>query len=260
MDSTESTRNVSSAEENIYDWPLHTELFSRGQQDLRITIFVFGFVINSIILLVIIYSRQLHYPRHLFWAGVSLINHYYLIQCVVEFISRVYRSAIACKIYVFNASVGYSALLLCLSLAACDRYSAIAHYNWYKRKVTNRAVIIAMISSFFLTFVVTTSPFWTGYKSASSCTVNLTHMHWVLAWDLLLGIFSVVLHVKIYIVSRATIRQYATQLSNQLPLTQRFTNQEINPQGINNPPFINQTLRQRMRQWINIKFNTIFFM
>ena len=235
MDSTGSARNVSSAGVNIYDWPLHTESFSRAQQDLRITIFVFGFVINSIILLVIIYSRQLHYPRHIFWAGVSLINHYYLIQCVVEFISRVYRSAIACNIYVFNASVGYSALLLCLSLAACDRYSAIAHYNWYKRKVTNRAVIIAMISSFFLTFVVTTSPFWTGYKSASSCTVNLTHMHWVLAWDLLLGIFSVVLHVKIYIVSRATIRQYAPQLRNLLPLTQRFINQEINPQGINNP-------------------------
>jgi len=40
----------------------------------------------------------------------------------------------------------------------------------------------------------------------------------------------VALHIKIYIVTRAIIRQYAPNL-NQFPLTQRFINQENNLQG-----------------------------
>jgi hypothetical protein len=31
---------------------------------------------------------------------------------------------------------------MCLSLAALDHYLAIARYEWYKKKVTNRGVIV----------------------------------------------------------------------------------------------------------------------
>ena len=214
---------------NIFDMPLSTKPIPEWQQALKISIFIFGFIAYLVIFLVIVYSRQLHFPRHIFWAGVTLINYYDLIQCVLEFVARVHHSLIACKIYVFNASVAYTSLLLCLSLAACDRYSAIAHYEWYKKRITNRVVIIAIATGFTVSFFVTTSPFWTDCKSPSKCTVNLTHMHWVLLWDVLLGIFSVALHVKIYIASRDAIRQYAPNL-NQFPLTQRFVaKNESNP-------------------------------
>ena len=230
MDPTKNSTDFRIDAEFSLDRPLAKSM-SKEQQAFKLSTFVVGFLVNAIIFLVIVFSRQLHYPRHIFWIGVSLINYFYLIQCALELVAKVNQDPVACSVYVFNAGVGYSALLLCLSLAACDRYSAIARYEWYKTKITNRAVVMALISSFSLTFAVITSPFWTGFKSASSCTVNLTHMHWVLAWDLLLGIFSVVLHVKIYIISRAIISQHAPNL-NQLPMTQRFfTNQENNPQG-----------------------------
>ena len=81
---------------------------------------------------------------------------------------------------VYHAGVGYSAQLFILSLAACDGYSAIAHYDWYKKRITNKLIILALIGSFILTFLVITSPFWTGFKSIGSGAVNLTHMQFVL--------------------------------------------------------------------------------
>ena len=222
---------------NNLDFPVYLpHPMAQTQQVFKLSTFTIGFLLNFIILLVISFSRQLHNPRHLFWIGVSLINKFYLIQCVLELVAIVNQNRIACAMFSLNAGVGYSALLLCLSLAACDRYSAIAHYEWYQRKITNRVVVLTLVGSFLLTFVAITSPFWTGFKSPSSCTVNLTHMHCVLVWDLLLGIFSVALHIKIYIVSKATIRQYAPTL-NQLPMTQRF-NQENNQPGQGNFPLI----------------------
>ena len=87
---------------------------------------------------------------------------------------------------------------------AFDRYAAIAHYDWYTKKATNRAVVLVLFGSFALTFIITASPFWTGFQSVAHCTVNLTHMHWVLVWNLLLGI---ALHIRIFFSSRAAIRK-----------------------------------------------------
>ena len=212
-----------------FDVPVCTSPLPLSQQAFKLSTIAIGFLLNCIIFLVIVVSRQLHNPRHIFWAGVSLINQFYLTQCILEVAAIVYHDTIASAMYVLSAGVGYSALLLILSLAACDRYSAIAHYEWYKKRITNKVIILAIIGSFILTFLFITSPFWTGFKSIGSGTVNLTHMQFVLGWDLLLGIFSVILHVKIYIVSRLAIREYAPNL-NQFPLTQRF-NQENNPQS-----------------------------
>ena len=211
-----------------FDLPIYTAI-PLSEQAFRISNITIGFLLNIIILLVIVVSRQLHNPRHIFWVGVYLINQFYLMQCALEIVAIVYPNATICPLFVLNAGVGYSALLLCLSLAACDRYAAIAFWEWYKKRITNKVIVLVLISSFVLTFIVITSPFRTGFKSISTCTINLTHMHFVLGWDFLLGLFSVILHVKIYIVSRLAVREYAPNL-NQFPLTQRF-NQENKPQG-----------------------------
>jgi 5-hydroxytryptamine receptor 1 len=73
-------------------------------------------------------------------------------------------------------------------MAALDRYLAIACYECYKKKVTNRDVIVLISVTSALTFVIITSPFWTGYLSVYTCSINLARMHWVLAWNLLLGL------------------------------------------------------------------------
>ena len=182
-----------------------------------------GFVLNCVLLVVVITLRQLRYPRHLFWCAVALINVFYLIQCVIEIVANVYKDRILCQIFVLNFGVGYSLLLQCLSLAALDRYMAIKNQEWYKRRVTNRAVIIVLCGSSTITYLAITSPYWTGNKKISTCTINLTHMNCVLSWDLLLGIIGFTFHFMIYIKSKAVIRLYPPQ-HNPIPVTFQFRN------------------------------------
>lgn len=132
-----------------FDLPIYTAI-PLSEQAFRISNITIGFLLNIIILLVIVVSRQLHNPRHIFWVGVSLINQFYLMQCALEIVAIVYPNATICPLFVLNAGVGYSALLLCLSLAACDRYAAIAFWEWYKKRITNKVIVLVLIIPSFL--------------------------------------------------------------------------------------------------------------
>jgi len=144
-------------------------------------------------------------------------------ECFFEKEIVAHEESITCRIFVLFAGVDYSALLLFLFLAACDRFAAIAsHYDWYTKKVTNRAVILVLFGSFSLTFIIIASSFWTGFQSVAHFTVNLTHMHWVLVWNMLLGIACVALHIRIFFSSRAAIRMYPNFSQQQGPITLRF--------------------------------------
>jgi 5-hydroxytryptamine receptor 1 len=55
---------------------------------------------------------------------------------------------------VILASVDYSILLLCLLLAALNRFLDIARYEWYKKKVTNCGVIVLISNTSSLAFVI----------------------------------------------------------------------------------------------------------
>jgi hypothetical protein len=93
-------------------------------------------------------------------------------------------------------------------MAAFDRYLAIARYEWYKETVTNRGVVATVSAASAVTFIVVTIPFWTDHQSIYTCTLNLSHVHWVYVLNFLLGIVCVLLHVKIFLASKSVIRQY----------------------------------------------------
>lgn len=203
------------------DLPLGRVPISTAQQVFRSITISIGILFNCVLLIVILGSRQLRHPRHLFWAAIGLVNQFYLAHRIIELVARIHRNSFACQMYVLNAGVGYSLLLLCLAMAAFDRYLAIARSEWYKEKVTNRVVIASVGGMTFLTYMGITSPFWLGYKKISDYSINMGHIHWVLVWDLLLGIGCVVLHVRIFIKSRALIRRYPRHL-NRSPIVIQF--------------------------------------
>ena len=206
-----------------FDIPMNLQPISLVTQILRLSTVGVGFFLNGFLLLVFGCSRQLRSPRHLFWPAVALINFFYLTQNIIEIVAIVHKDQIACQMYVLNAGVGYSLLLLCLCLTALDRYLFIANHEWYKRRITNRVVLTALCGSSAVTYIAITSPFWaTGYKKISACTVNLTYMNCVLSWDLLLEIACLVLHINVYIRSRALIRNYPPQHLMEIPLTFQF--------------------------------------
>lgn len=202
--------------------PMDFKSLSSVEQIYRSVLIPLSFVINTGVLWVIIYSRQLHYPRHVFWAALALLNNFSTVHWIFELLGIVLHLSFACRSYVLNAGMAYTLLLNCLCLTTIDRYTVIAHYDWYKENVSNRMVICALVCSTFVTYAMGTSPFWTGSLSLSSCTVNLYHVHWLLIWDLILGVVCVILDFKILTISRALVRSHVPSIAGQLPIAMTF--------------------------------------
>lgn len=210
------SKNLSSLA--ILDFPINARPLSIAQQSYRYVIFVVGFLTNLLAAVGIFYSRQLHYPRHVFWVAISLANQFQLLQAILEVISIVGSDPVICQIVVLNAGVFYTIILTFLTLAAFDRYLAIARYEWYKKKVTNKNTIYLLAFGGLVTYVTATSPFWTGFKSIKNCAVNVTHVHCVMIYDLMLGVLCVVLHVMIFVRSREASNQHSNFLQPSIAL------------------------------------------
>jgi hypothetical protein len=235
LNSTEN--DVVSSSPNYFEMPIMALQLTYAQIIFRLVVVCVGFLLNCLVFLVVSGSRQLRYPRHIFWAAVSLVDCLFLTQCVLEMAVIVNHDRLACQFNVLLAFTDYSVLLLFLSLAAFDRYLAVARYEKYKESVTNRGVVLVLLSASTLTFAVVTSPFWTGFKSLNTCTINLTQMHWVFVWNSFLGIVCVILHVSIFFKSRAVIRKYFPNYRQrrQPPVALNF----VNNSSIQPPPDLN---------------------
>jgi hypothetical protein len=197
--------------------------FSLAQKIFQSSLIIVGMFLNGSVILVVNFSRQLQYPRHIFWAAVSFFECVFLVQSILEMVVIINHNDQACPPYVIFASVDYSILLLCVSLAVFDRYLTIVRYEWYKKKVTNRGAIAFISVASILTFFIITIPFWTGYNSIYNCTLNLAHMHWVLAWNLLLGIVCLVVNLKIFKESKNLMHNYMPNY-HQESITVKFNN------------------------------------
>jgi hypothetical protein len=221
-----------SSQFSSFEFPMMEQKLTVAQECFRKSIVIVGLCLNLIVIVVVSCSRQLRYPRHIFWAVISLFECVFLIKCALEIAVIAYHNQLACQILVILAPVDYSVLLLILSLAALDRYLAIVRYEWYKKRVTNCSVITVISVLSALSIFVITIPFWTGYQSIYTCTNNLTHMNWILIWDLFLGITGVVLHFMIFMESKTLIKHYVPNY-RQESITVRFVNSTARQPGIN---------------------------
>lgn len=136
-----------------------------AQHLYRTLVFTVGMFANNMVVMVTSISRQfLHQPRHIFWAAISLFEFIFIVNSVLESITVQYHDELACRFWIVLYPVDDSALMLCHFLATIDRYLSIVRYEWYKDKVTNRRVVGLISFAFVVSFVVITSPFWTGYS------------------------------------------------------------------------------------------------
>ena len=195
---------------------------THNQIVFRSVIAAIAMLVNVLVPAVIGFSRQLHYPRHIIWIAISIANQLIVTGQFIQMISIVDYFRIACRISTLFAGAHYSVLLLFLTLAALDRYLAVSHYEWYKSKATNRRTVFVLLSTALLTYLVITSPFWTRTRTVSACTVNITHMHWILVYDCVLGVICVTLYVMTFVRSRQVIRQHQSAF-HQKSITLRFT-------------------------------------
>ncbi|XP_046454827.1 uncharacterized protein LOC124202521 isoform X2 [Daphnia pulex] len=175
MEERTSVVNVTPPWRKTFDFQMMQEDITFGQECFRKAILVVGLFLNGTVLLVVSCSRQLRYPRHIFWAVISFFECLFLLQCALELAIVFNQDQLACQIFIVLAPVVYSILLLILSMAALDRYLAIVRYE---------------------------------------CT-NWVDMYWVLLWDLSLGVTCVILHFKIFYESRTLIQQYLPNYHQQ---------------------------------------------
>jgi hypothetical protein len=114
-----------------YDVPIMEQNITTAQTVYRSSIVCVGILLNCVVLFVVIFSRQLHYPRHIFWAAVSICECVFLFDCASELVAVHNRDYLACLFVVLLYPSDYSVLLICLALAAFDRYISIVRYEWY---------------------------------------------------------------------------------------------------------------------------------
>jgi hypothetical protein len=206
-----------------FDFAVMDQKLTQATELFRTSVIVIGMFLNVVVLLVVSLSRQLRYPRHIYWAAVSIFECFILFEYSLELIVIINRNHLACTFLVLICSVDYSLLLLCLSLTALDRYLSIVRYEWYLANVTGRGVVFVITIASALTLAIIDIPFWTGYQSIFTCTISMTHHYWICTWNLLLGIVCVVLHVKIFMETKTFIRQYVPRYRRS-PVTIRFNN------------------------------------
>jgi hypothetical protein len=218
------------AEANItliqYDFSVMEQNITAAQTSFRTSVICVGILLNCVVLSVVTFSRQLHYPRHIFWAAISIFECLFLVDSALELVTVHKHDYLACRFVVLFYPVDYSILLICMSLAALDRYLSIVRYEWYQTNVTNRGAIVSITIAVGITFIIFTSPFWTGYKSLYTCTVNITHSLLGFSWNLLLGIVCLVLHFKIFTETKTLIRQYVPKYRRK-PVTVKFENKSF---------------------------------
>lgn len=164
--------------------------------------------VNVIVIIVVTLSRQLHEPRHVYWAGISLAVIFYTADWLVKAFITSDTDYLACIIYKLTICVSYPLLLSFLSLAGLDRYLAIEHYEWYKRKMTNKKALAGMFTALIINSGAFYSPYVTRHLTLNDCYYDLTHALCFVGWSVTLGAVNVVLQVKVFVVSMRAIRYY----------------------------------------------------
>ncbi|EFX82895.1 hypothetical protein DAPPUDRAFT_316241 [Daphnia pulex] len=144
----------------------------------------------------------------------------------LELVTVLRRDYFACRFVILFYPVDYSILLICMSLAALDRYLSIVRFDWYQVNVTNRRVILLIVIAVGITYIIFTCPFWTGYRSIYTCTTTLIHSVWAFTWNLFLGVVCLVLHFKIFVETKTLIRRYVPKYLRK-PVTVKFENKSF---------------------------------
>jgi hypothetical protein len=222
-----------------YDYLVMEQNITAVQTSFRTSVICVGILLNCVVLFVVTFSRQLHYPRHIFWAAISIFECLFLVDNAFELVTVHKHDYLACRFVVLFYPVDYSILLICMSLAALDRYLSIVRFEWYQANVTNRGVILSIAIAVGITYIIFTSPFWTGYRSIFTCTTTIIHSVWAFTWNLFLGIVCVVLHFKIFVETKTLIRQYVPKYRRK-PVTVKFENKSFirQPSNISSGNFL----------------------
>jgi hypothetical protein len=92
---------------NMFEFLIMRQKLSVAQEIYRTSVVAMGMCLNCFVLLVVSFSRQLRYPRHVFWAAISLSECLFLVQVAMEMSIILNHDPLACRVYVLMCTVDY---------------------------------------------------------------------------------------------------------------------------------------------------------
>ena len=139
---------------NLTDMPVfHMRTF---QQINRLGCVVVGLPLNLLVIAVVCRSKQLWSSRNISWLAVTFFNLLALVQSIVELcMFQLYKRndgshLILCQIYSVLIGCPFALLLTGLTLAAIERYLALAHRHFHEKYATSRVTSCIFVFTIFL--------------------------------------------------------------------------------------------------------------
>lgn len=191
-DSKNSSNNI-----QMFDgsFPIELDLF---RSICHILLVITGVPLNLIIVSVILAFRRLHNkPRNVLWLGVTFCNLLTLLTILVEFIAHETKNNIVCLVFISTTGVAYTWLLFDLLLALADRYAAIVHPLWHRKKITVQRAIVGQTVGFCSIVFILKFPFIT--KSVPLyCGICPVHGKVIAVTNMSLLILCIIAQILVY--------------------------------------------------------------
>lgn len=177
-------------------FPIEMDTF---RSSCHILLLITGVPLNLFIAGVIMTFKRLHNkPRNVLWLGVTFCNLFSLLTIFIEFLAYHTQNTFTCVIFVSTTGVAYTCLLFNLLLALIDRFAAIVHPLWHRRKVTVRWVVTGQSISFIVVvllikfqFIVEFSPPNCEFYPVQAKTIAILNF---ILFALCIGAQTVVFH------------------------------------------------------------------
>lgn len=131
-----------------------------------------GVPLNLLVASVILRLRRLHSkPRNIFLLGITFSNLTAFVPVFFEVVYFFYPLDVICKCYVAVNHLPDIFLMLNIFLSLADRYVAIRHPLWHRKKVTVRRVVWGLVIAFTTAILISKLVFLVGLESFE-CAVN----------------------------------------------------------------------------------------
>lgn len=166
-----------------------------------------GIPLNAFIAITIVYQRRLRRkPRNVFLLGLILSNLYAFVPAFIELTYFHFPSVTLCRVYVAVVGLPYVTFLINVFLALVDRYTALTHPLWHRRRITVRRVVIWQFLCTLLVSVTYKFPY-VAMIIPLECEVQFIQVKLIAFSLLALTLTCVIAQVIVYKRSRVIMRQ-----------------------------------------------------
>lgn len=169
-----------------------------------------GLPLNLFVAAVILRLKRMNSkPRNIVQLGLIFSNLFAYLPILIEFAYLYMPSPFLCQMYVAVVGLPYVVFLVNLIIALLDRYTAMAHQTWHKKRVTVRWVVAVQLLASLSVAVVYKFPY-VSHIVPLECEIQMTQVRLITAVLFVLFILCVIGQLVVYLQIRRLLRRFPT--------------------------------------------------